>query len=111
MTSLRQHAGYFVVDHRESPGVSLADFPLGVPPGTVLVGKGQMFEADVLTCSHCQRAVLLNPARERPRGYCAKCNHYICDTPACNVDCQPIKKLLDDLQNQAERGAIVLTDA
>jgi hypothetical protein len=109
MASLRQHAGYLIIDHRDSPGLTAAD--VAHVPNAVVVGKGETFEADVLTCSHCQRGVLLNPARERPRGYCGKCDHYICDSPGCQVECLPIRKLLDDLQNQAARGPLVLTDA
>lgn len=111
MPSLRQHAGYLIVDHSESPGVSPADFPRGFPKGTVFVGKGHALEADVQMCAHCQRAVLLNPERQRQRGYCAKCDHYICDAPGCQLECRPIAHVLERLQNAAEKGGIVLTDA
>lgn len=79
MPSLKRHEGYLMVDHRASPGLP-ADFykPLGIesPP---IAGEGKMVEAATITCSHCNGVVVLNPLRTRPRAYCAKCDHYICD--------------------------------
>ncbi len=97
--SLTHGAGYLVVDHRDSPGLTPAEVA-HVPRALPIFG-GELFEADVFTCSHCQRAVLLNPSRVRPRGYCAKCNHYICDDPRCHSECHPIVKLLDQAQEHA----------
>lgn len=104
MSSLKQHAGYLVVDHRDSPGLSPAD--VAHVPGAEAVGKGEMFEADVLTCSHCQRGIVLNPARVRERGYCGKCDHYVCDQ--CETirvktgECMPIAKVVDQARNAQE---------
>lgn len=61
--------GYLLIDHRASPGN--ADVP-----------EGQVFESAVLTCSHCQTAVVLRPDRSRERHYCMGCDHYICDVCA-----------------------------
>jgi hypothetical protein len=64
--------GYLIVDHRASPGLNVPQNPL--------LGEGKVFEADTLTCAHCQRILILNPFRERPRGSCLKCGgRYICD--------------------------------
>lgn len=116
MPSLKQHAGYLVIDHRDSPGLSAAD--VAHVPGAVAVGAGQVFEVDVLSCSHCQREVRLNSKRVRPRGYCPKCNHYICDTceaiRARSGECVPMVKVLDQAYDAAAKGLeftkIVLTD-
>lgn len=75
------------------------------PEGYLLIdnrcsGEG-MLESATVTCSHCQRIVVLNPDRSRQRGYCRKCDHYICDNPACNFECVPLNKILDDLQEKA----------
>lgn len=80
MKSKRSQEGYFLIDHRYSPGLpdELA-IPNGLPPG---VGRG-MNELPTITCSHCQRQVIQNPLRTRERHYCPKCDHYICDN--CNV--------------------------
>lgn len=100
MTFRNQKPGYLVIDHRESPGMVATG---NEKPGTIMVGKGQLFEADTLQCAHCNATFIKNPARVRPRGYCAKCDHYVCDNPACGLECKPFKKLLDDLQEQAAR--------
>lgn len=105
MPSLKQHAGYLIIDHSDSPGVTVAD--VAHVPGAVAVAAGHMFEADVLTCSHCERGILLNPARVRARGYCPKCDHYVCDScHAIRVKtgaCVPMRKVLDQVQAHAEK--------
>lgn len=64
------------------------------------VGRNKVFEAATNTCSHCQRIVIRNPARERPRAYCPKCDHFICDW--CEAErvrtgvCRPWKKVIDE---------------
>lgn len=89
MASLRRHEGYFLVDHRDSPGLP------EVPGGTV-------FEAAVLTCSHCQTSMIRNPARTRERAYCAGCDHYICDGCAVvrrqTLQCHDMRREFDRLQ-------------
>lgn len=88
MSSKRRQEGYLLIDHRNSPGMPL------VPGGTV-------FESATITCCHCQTVVILNPDRTRPRGYCQKCDHYICDNPVCHLECRPFKALADRVQTAA----------
>lgn len=101
MRSKRSQEGYLLIDHRASPG-------------TTLVPEGAAYESATITCSHCQTVVVLNPLRTRERGYCRRCDHYVCDNPACNVECTPYTKILDDQQEQAARmlartpGGIIL---
>ena len=97
MRSKRSQEGYLLIDHRESPGVS-ADLVHRSGKDAPVVGKNATFESATITCSHCQAVVILNPLRTRPRNYCAKCDHYVCDRPACLTECLPLKKVLDDLQ-------------
>lgn len=94
MSWLRRHEGYLLIDHRQSPGV-----PTG--PDPALVGAGRLFESATVTCSHCQAVIILNPDRLRPRHYCQKCDHYVCDKAACVASCDPIKKKFDRLYEQA----------
>lgn len=112
LTSKRSLEGYFLLDNRESPGLS-DDLvrSVGLPVGA---GRGQ-FEAPTITCSHCHRVVVLNPLRTRDRAWCAKCDHYLCD--ACGVVlaqtgvCKTLNQLFDELQEQAiqaDRGSGVL---
>lgn len=84
MRTKRSHEGYLLIDHRATH------------EGT--------FESATITCAHCHRIVVLNPQRTRERGYCSRCDHYICDSPECNLECNPLKKVLDTIQEQALRG-------
>ena len=103
---LQDQPGYLMIDHRASPGVPQELIDASGLPFPAVAG-GQMFEADTAICSHCGAVVVLNPHRERPRGYCPKCHHYICDNPGCAVECIPFDKVLDDLQNAAfHQGSI-----
>lgn len=97
MRTKRSHEGYLIIDHRYSPGVS-EEFVRASGLHAPVVGAGETFEAATVTCSHCQTMVILNPLRARPRNYCSRCDHYICDNPACNLECLPMRKVLDDLR-------------
>jgi hypothetical protein len=85
--------GYLLIDLRNAPGV-----PAGVAAaaGAPAIGAGVTFESATATCLHCNGVVVLNPDRKRPRGYCAKCDGYVCDNPVCGTSCTPFRKLLDD---------------
>jgi hypothetical protein len=108
--SKRAQESYLMIDHRSSPGLPAEMVRQSdLPPGA----RGGMFEAPTVTCSHCQRNIVINPLRsqDKPRAYCAKCDHYICDN--CGVTmklngwiCYPWKQLEDDLLNQAAKGLI-----
>lgn len=92
---LTDHSGYLIIDHRDSPGINIEDVPERLRNNTIIVGKGEVVERDIQFCAHCGSQVILNPLRERPRGYCAKCDHYVCDNPICNKECIPLAKVLD----------------
>jgi hypothetical protein len=75
-TSKRKHEGYLLVDHRGGPGLTADVLQAhGLPPD---MGRG-VFESATITCKHCQQILILNPLRTRARGYCPKCDHFICD--------------------------------
>lgn len=85
MSSLARHEGYLLIDNR---------------------GAGEGFtESATITCCHCQRTFVKNPQRVRPRGYCAKCNAYVCDL--CDGrECNPFWKMLDEeLTRITNKGA------
>jgi hypothetical protein len=85
MGSLERRNGWFMRDERHSGGVKL--------------------EIKAPTCCHCNRVILVLPDRTRamfglplrthPRGYCPKCDAYVCDQYACQNFCTPIWKLID----------------
>jgi hypothetical protein len=103
MSSLRNHEGYMLIDHRNSPGVADEVMTQGLIPGA---GRG-IFESPTFTCSHCEAVVIMNPNRSRARGYCRKCDHYVCD--ACEAErvrtgiCYPFKSMVLDLLNEADK--------
>ena len=107
MSSLQRHDGYFMLDNRESPGVPDALMVAqGLPTGS---GK-HFFESACITCSHCERVVVLNPDRSRERGYCPKCDHYVCDQcetarVASGGACYPFKAMVQDLLEHADKTA------
>ena len=103
MPSKRRHEGWLMVDHRNSPGVPFNPALVGKPPA-LIVPHSQMLESATVTCSHCNVVVVLNPQRTRERGYCPKCDHYVCDSPLCNRDCTPFAALADKVQEQALRN-------
>ena len=121
---LTDHAGYFMIDHRNSPGLSASD--VAHVPGAIAVPGGQQLEADTKQCRHCERTILLRSDRVRPRGYCQRCDAYICDACAATMAvtgvCRPFARIVDEAQTIAEKFVrqpdhpdanpdIVLTDA
>lgn len=52
-------------------------------------------EFKTLTCCHCNRVVVLNPERTRDRHHCYRCNHYVCDSPGCIDECNPILEAVE----------------
>jgi hypothetical protein len=103
--SLRRHEGYLLIDNSHAPAIS--------PEEAAKLGKAHIaglgvkkLEAAILTCHHCQRQMVKNLLRTRPRAYCPKCDHYICDW--CEAErvksggmCVPMKKKLDEAQEAA----------
>jgi hypothetical protein len=80
------------------------------PEGYLLIDDrcsgGRLRETATATCSHCHVQVVLNPLRQRERGYCRKCDAYICDT-CVGKDCLPLSKVFDDLHDRAHKGIVV----
>jgi hypothetical protein len=100
-TSKRKFEGLLVIDHRESPGIT-PEQARGFGPA---VGKGQLLETPTVQCVHCQRVVILNPLRTRPRHYCQKCDDYQCDTCAL-LPCKPFEQWALETINKATKGDI-----
>lgn len=105
MASLKAGAGYLLIDHSNSPGLTAEQ--LAHMPGAPVVGKGKIGEWDIKVCSHCQREIRLEPLRIRDRGHCPKCHHYVCDH--CDTIrvktgvCTPMAQILDTLQERYTR--------
>ena len=111
--SKRELEGYLEVDHRNSPGISAEQAAsvgskLVVPGGTVL-------KTPTMQCSHCQYTIILNPKRDRSRGYCRSCDHDICDR--CSLlmklghPCVPFIKIVEQFHSKAAKGMPLWQDA
>lgn len=73
---------------RKQDGVFHAIVPVVAPDGTLASVREMNF--DVMTCAHCNRGVMLNPERKRARGWCRRCDNYVCDFAVCRAECNPI---------------------
>jgi hypothetical protein len=106
LRSKRSQEGYLMIDHRASPGI-LA----GEAPGAIPVGAGALFETSTITCSHCQKISILNPGRTRERGYCPKCDHYVCDqcetARVATGECKTFKQLMDEVETAVYKSHII----
>jgi hypothetical protein len=104
--SKRSREGEILIDHRSSPGL----MPEQVRGDVPAVAGGQVYESAVYTCSHCQATVIINPQRTRERGYCQKCDRYVCDEcEAIRVktfECRSVERQLDEIQNAIERFGV-----
>ena len=81
----RAKEGELIIDHRASPGLAHPR-----------LGEGSIYQSATATCAHCNTIVVLRPERSRERGYCRKCNDYICDACVAEKECNPFTKQLDD---------------
>ena len=108
MFSKREQESYVLIDHRAGDGITqemAATAGLDIP--VIPVPGGRMFESPAIVCHHCERLVVLNPDRSRSRGYCPKCDHYVCDQ--CEAErvrtgtCMPFKDMIYEILNQAEK--------
>src|ERR1700730_13341887 len=97
MPTKHRREGYLLTDHRNSPCVP-EEMIRASGRNAPVIASGQIFESPTVTCAHCNVVVVLNPDRTRPRGYCRKCDQYVCDNPACNAECTPAIKNIDDIQ-------------
>jgi hypothetical protein len=73
---------------------SVALHPDGVQTsGTIQSDKKR--ERNGFLCAHCNRFVLTNSLRQRPRHTCKRCMHLTCDLAGCVLECNPIVEGLE----------------
>ena len=107
----RAREGYLCIDHTNSPGIPAGFFEkcgLKIDPAIeALFGEGRTAEFATLSCSHCDRQIIRNPGRERERGKCFQCFHYLCDACAAEYKvsgcCKSLAKQLDQLARAIRR--------
>lgn len=104
MHSKRSLEGYLLIENRHAPAVS-EDVARASGKNPIGAGVNGVFEASILTCSHCHAQMIVNPMRTRERPFCRKCDHYLCDGCAAVAnltgECTPLKKSLDLAQERA----------
>jgi hypothetical protein len=102
--SKRRFEGEILIDHMASPGLTADE--IGTFGGPV-VGKGEVYESAVYTCSHCQFTVVINPQRSRERAWCGKCDRYVCDECAelmrITLNCRDVKRQMDQILEELDR--------
>lgn len=104
MFSKRSQEGVFLIDHRNSPGIS-AEFVKKNNIGGPIVGAGQTYESAILTCHGCQGDIIINPKRTRDRAYCMTHDAYLCDhcdarRAAAGGTCIPLRQVMEQLYNK-----------
>lgn len=110
MFSKRELEGYLLIDHSAGDGITQEQARQG-PTGTIPVPAGKKFEGPWFKCGHCfpnSRIVVMNPNRTRDRGYCPKCDRYVCDecetTRVLTGECRTNKRALDDWWDRVSKG-------
>lgn len=61
-----------------------------------------IFESATYTCSHCDRIIMKHADRTRERGFCRKCDSYICDKceavrVATGGECKTFKQIGEEI--------------
>lgn len=78
--------------------------------GTLIIDNaitGEHLEFNTVTCAHCSIVVVLNPERKRQRNRCYKCNAYICDSPGCLSECNPIQEGIELALSNPGKGPFI----
>lgn len=111
MFSKRELEGYVMIDHRMGEGITQEE-AARAGKDTIAVPRGNLFESATTTCSHCSKLVVLNPDRSRSRGYCPKCDKYLCDPCEANRvvsgECTCLQWRLDKFYERVTKPALVL---
>jgi hypothetical protein len=108
MIGKRTREGYVEIDCRDGVGIT-PEQAAQAGCNTLAVATGEVFKSATITCSHCERIVILNPDRTRSRGYCPKCDAYVCDDceavrVASGGACKPFKQVIDEFVDDAAKG-------
>lgn len=111
--SKRSLEGYLEIDNTNSPGISLELAARSHSGSKAVIPQeaNRRLQAITKKCSHCPAIVVLNPDRTRARGYCPKCDGFVCD--ACETSrvltgvCRPWRQQIDEWYDAAAKGKAV----
>lgn len=106
MRSLASLEGEYTIDNRCNAGLPEA---IVVAQGLPVTAARGLYEEACYTCSHCEATVVKDRERTRPRGYCKKCDHIICDSCDANYAasghvCMPFKAFAEEFRNNLTLG-------
>ena|SRR5258708_3716802 len=111
--SKRSFEGYLEIDHRESPGISHEE---ATQNGSQILKPipaegGKKLQLITKRCSHCPPwapLIMLRPDRTRNRGYCPKCDAFVCDncelTRKITGECRPWRQQIDEWYDATAKG-------
>ena len=109
MFSKKSHDGELMVDHRSSPGLP-EDIALAAGYDPAMCREGKLFHCATLGCNHCGAHVVVNPMRTRNRGYCRKCDRYICDGCAAAMNhAGYVHRTIDEIADLLHTGKWALS--
>jgi len=67
------------------------------PSGYILADGEEI--AQTLQCGHCHKHCISVKGSGVLRGYCTKCDSWLCGAPACIAKCYPFEKRMEDFEN------------
>lgn len=96
MPSLKKHFGEVETSH--------------FGPGVGRYAADKTVREATLSCRHCGTHVVINPDRERERGFCRLCNRYICDhCKAASVLPDYVHRTFSDIADLVMSGKYTLS--
>lgn len=109
MKTKRSAEGVILIDHRNSPGLTEEFMRANKLDGPAVLA-GHTFESALVVCHSCQRDVVLNPNRSRPKAWCRKHDAYLCDLcdqrrAASGGECVPAEQKIEELFRKISKSA------
>lgn len=82
--------GKLILEPGESPTTSRK------PSGYILADGEEI--AQTRQCGHCNRHIISVKGSGITRGWCMKCDNWLCGAPACVDKCYPFEKKMEDYE-------------
>ena len=108
--SKRSNAASVLIDHRNSPGVSVEFIRANHLEGkTPIVGAGAVFESAMKICHGCGGDIILNPDRSNDPVYCQQHDGYLCDNCALRRQikgyCKPWAQIFAEAYDKLQKAS------
>jgi hypothetical protein len=59
---------------------------------------GEIIDCDTLQCAHCGGHWEVVAGSGKLRGFCARCDGYVCGAPLCMAVCCPVEQRLENIE-------------